>query len=987
MKIKLTLVLTFLINLLTYCQDLPKLIQPSPEAANLSRYADVPVSLYTGKPQISFPLHTLKCGSLELPISLSYYASGVKVEDYPTWAGIGWAINAGGVITSIESSTAKDTQEDIPITGSAQERYDKLTNFVLPGAQRNVIYHYNFLQYSGSFQEKDNKGVLRKQTNLKIVFSIDRSMISVTDDNGNNYYFELKSSVYDIQKDYYLVKIESANKINIINFEYIRGDSYPKDPHISKFYALHTNGVSYLKDSEGDYTSKFSGLLLSRIYTSNNDSVEFIKKDIYQLSDSNSPYGYKKALDSINLFHNSSKLSAFHFKTNNVETTKTYSGPYPNQSPQLNWGTTEMNYRLYLDGFDKIDSEGNITESHGFEYYGRTIDGKDLLPNRFSRAQDLGGYYNGQDSNTTLIPPLNQTLMPDQSGLTDGVSYNDSFAVSVNIPGANRNPNLEYMQMGTLKSIKYPTGGFTKFYYSQMENPLTSEPYYGLKIDKIEYFNTDGSLQRKKKYIYQYPVLGSPIPSNWHYTLYNDYDGLLIAPFQTICELSPYDNSFLCEEYNSKTSFAIQLSPDPVNNLELNEGPMIGYQSVTEFDEGNGRIEYQFSTDGAFDEKAEDHFFQVNHFRMHYNIYNIPYTVEKTVVTKNSWPTGPFASNWKMGTLLNKSTFGENGVLKEKVQYHYTHDILGLIPAINIFGVRNFDAQVIDQFYYQEFAYVNGWERLDSITETIDNVTKVTNYTYDAHKQVSQISTTKSNGDNFTTNFTYPYSYSSNVYSNMVSRNIIAPVIEKTEKINNNQVKLLKTNYSFWKPDTSSNNLNMMVSNDVTNHIYPLSVEVQSDVSPIETRLNYNSYDNKGNITSVSKAKDAEAIYIWGYNSRYPIAKIENATYSQVSSQVANLQLKSNQDNDRQVDIIDPNGSISYQGNEGALRSALTDLRNSLSDAMVTTYTYDPLIGITSITDPKGYTIYYEYDAFNRLKQVKDAEGKIISNHQYNYKQ
>jgi YD repeat-containing protein len=54
---------------------------------------------------------------------------------------------------------------------------------------------------------------------------------------------------------------------------------------------------------------------------------------------------------------------------------------------------------------------------------------------------------------------------------------------------------------------------------------------------------------------------------------------------------------------------------------------------------------------------------------------------------------------------------------------------------------------------------------------------------------------------------------------------------------------------------------------------------------------------------------------------------------------------------------------------------------------MVTTYTYDPLIGVTSITDPKDYTVYYEYDDFNRLKQVKDADGKILSENEYNYKQ
>ena len=55
--------------------------------------------------------------------------------------------------------------------------------------------------------------------------------------------------------------------------------------------------------------------------------------------------------------------------------------------------------------------------------------------------------------------------------------------------------------------------------------------------------------------------------------------------------------------------------------------------------------------------------------------------------------------------------------------------------------------------------------------------------------------------------------------------------------------------------------------------------------------------------------------------------------------------------------------------------------------SMVTTYTYDPLIGITSATDPRGYTTYYDYDGFGRLNQVKDADGHILSANEYNYKQ
>ena len=53
---------------------------------------------------------------------------------------------------------------------------------------------------------------------------------------------------------------------------------------------------------------------------------------------------------------------------------------------------------------------------------------------------------------------------------------------------------------------------------------------------------------------------------------------------------------------------------------------------------------------------------------------------------------------------------------------------------------------------------------------------------------------------------------------------------------------------------------------------------------------------------------------------------------------------------------------------------------------MVTTYTYAPGVGLTSTTDTKGYTSYYEYDASNRLQFVKDAEGNILSSTNYNYK-
>ncbi len=77
----------------------PKLVPPSPDAAALGKYGAIPVDKSTGIPQISIPLYEIKTPRFTLPISLSYHASGIKVDEIASWVGIGWALNAGGVIT------------------------------------------------------------------------------------------------------------------------------------------------------------------------------------------------------------------------------------------------------------------------------------------------------------------------------------------------------------------------------------------------------------------------------------------------------------------------------------------------------------------------------------------------------------------------------------------------------------------------------------------------------------------------------------------------------------------------------------------------------------------------------------------------------------------------------------------------------------------------------------------------------------------------
>jgi len=170
----------------------------------------------------------------------------------------------------------------------------------------------------------------------------------------------------------------------------------------------------------------------------------------------------------------------------------------------------------------------------------------------------------------------------------------------------------------------------------------------------------------------------------------------------------------------------------------------------------------------------------------------------------------------------------------------------------------------------------------------------------------------------------------------------------------NELLSLQRTNYRDWGSD--------MILPD---YIETLKGEYNPSTNNLQERINFESYYDSGNLQEVSKTDGTSIVYIWGYNEDYPIAKIENATYSDIVN----------------LSSFGTNFSISEE-----LSITQENQLRGLSNAMVTTYTYDPLTGITSMTDPKGYTTYYEYDDFNRLKQVKDADGNVVSHNEYHYK-
>ncbi len=83
------------------------------------------------------------------------------------------------------------------------------------------------------------------------------------------------------------------------------------------------------------------------------------------------------------------------------------------------------------------------------------------------------------------------------------------------------------------------------------------------------------------------------------------------------------------------------------------------------------------------------------------------------------------------------------------------------------------------------------------------------------------------------------------------------------------------------------------------------------------------------------------------------------------------------------VNLSASNSTITLSGSNPI---KIDEVRLFPENAQMLTYTYDPVIGITSETDINNITLYYIYDEFNRLRYIKDHRGNITKRYTYNFK-
>ncbi|WP_411032371.1 RHS repeat domain-containing protein [Spongiimicrobium sp. 3-5] len=262
-------------------------------------------------------------------------------------------------------------------------------------------------------------------------------------------------------------------------------------------------------------------------------------------------------------------------------------------------------------------------------------------------------------------------------------------------------------------------------------------------------------------------------------------------------------------------------------------------------------------------------------------------------------------------------------------------------------------------------------------TNSANPVTTAQQFAYenDTHLQRTKTTMTESDGSVVETKVYYPdditsvnslpeggplnnYPYIQLLQKDMQHQ--IATPVQTTTKRDGQLLSIQRTEFGVYGQYTHPiTNLNADV-------VLPNITQTAKGTTPLEDRLVYEDY-LMGNPIQMRKEDGTPISYIWGYNNTYPIAKIENASYD---------------------DIADALGisTSALKNYDHSNLPAINGLRSSHPEFIITTFTFDPLVGMTSTTDPRNYTMTYSYDELNRLKEVKDADGHLVTDYKYHYK-
>ena len=476
--------------------QLKTVIPPSPDASSLGKFADWPVSLYTGLPNIDIPIYELAGRTIKVPISIGYHASGIKVSETASSIGLGWTLNAGGVITRSVVGLADDdggngylamrqsynnpadmSSGTVPV--NQDSTYTVQVGEGLADGQPD-IFMLNALGRSYKLLFATDGTILTMPTsNLKITCNFNNNTWQVTLEDGTRLNFggnsamESVSSLYthgtgdnngnSVNSTWFLTSVVSptgetvtftytsqgfTQRTGYSQTDYLRNslNNNPTTPGYGTGYrtGLSTCGCGAPSSVDGAYGNTLinnSVLQTTSTFALSSIETDLLRVDFFLDAAGRLDLQGGHALDSIKVFSKYTNAYTRTFVLSNSYTSAVSGNTIDATAPD-----SYARYRLHLDSLTEYSTDRSLSKKWKFLYNPMH------LPALTSFAQDHLGYYNGALNNTTFLPVI----------LTPLANYCAGFGPPTYLVG-DRSFNGNYMAAESLTEIVYPTGGYTVF--------------------------------------------------------------------------------------------------------------------------------------------------------------------------------------------------------------------------------------------------------------------------------------------------------------------------------------------------------------------------------------------------------------------------------------------------------------------------------------------------------------------------------------------
>ncbi|MVT07830.1 DUF5977 domain-containing protein [Chitinophaga tropicalis] len=1003
----------------------------TPEAASLGKFIDFPVSPFTGTHNLDLPLYEIKVGEFSMPISMAYHSAGVKVQEIASRSGMGWLLKAGGTI-----SCAINGKSDLGF--AVLDDPGAVTNSIWGGTD---VFYYTFGEYSGKFivavepfneaQNGEVKEVIKLDSNnIKITFT-SSAQITIQDEWGNRYFFSLGEYVGD-QVKYLAGPIDdedwprqlsytiSSNTVwnlrtIILHTGEVISFDYQKDIAIEYDYDGLTNWTNPIlwqppgqySPNQGYSSRRYARTELLRSINYNGASVSF------QYNEDRQDLAGDKVLTGMKIFSDGN-IKGFRFAHS-----------YRTAFNAANAVSTFAGKRLFLDSIQDISDVAAPITLYKFKY------NETALPHRSSFNQDMWGYFN-QTGTAAVMPE--EYVYPRSSRHAERYlpfKRPSTEPVELYVPGRNMAVNPSLVQAGILTGVTYSNGGSTTFEYEPNEFlwfPETSSNVQdaynikagGVRIKRIVHTDSTRS-QIIKDFEYTLPFAPTKTSGAISNLPLFAYPGVADYTKQaTASETVDFYQKVLVHTIRDAT----------VTGSIFNS--VAGYRYVTVKTSNNGKTVYQFSFPGAYGETHDDpakgcsvdmqgfcdnKFTQAVMSHTYYATFGLIQGRMGMDLVSDAPGTFPFVGginyDWNKGLLIKELQYDQsNKLVARKSLSYYTimsnRNIRETATGDVCCGAESSGGRLAK---YANYGIVTGAsKKLKQETKVVylgtDSVVTIKDIAYDTQKLlVSEETTTNSKQQQKIVQFKYPHQSQSGsaVYTEMVNRNMLAPVIEEKQIVAGNVVKITTTDFDMnWFTDKHL--------------IAPKYVWEKYETGNPVKMLEVKSYDGSANPLSLQKI-DGQYAYKWSkagdVTGEFFNALPEECYYESFEDYAgATIDLegagsgKAYYTGDFKVPFTAPNTRVYIvdywyrdQGKWKQMRKsyvnnmtltdgdAIDDIRVAPADATMQTYTHDGIYGLTSSINKENKKETYQYDNFGRLSIVRDREGNILKSIRYSYAQ